>query len=80
MQRNLPLAFDFLLAKDPEYPNWKRYVVKLETPLDFDAKMNLWTEIDTRVREDLRRLSEIRSDFAEQIGDISSNLFIHMEL
>ena len=79
-QKNLPMRFDFLLGKDPEYPNWKRYVLRLDTTLDFDSKMNLWTEIDARVREDIRILHQTKPELAERIEQISLNLFIHMEL
>jgi hypothetical protein len=80
MQRDQPISFAFQLGKDPEYPKWKRYIVRLNSPLDFDSKMKLWTEMDASIREEIRRLSHAKPEISGQIENISSNLFLHMEL
>jgi hypothetical protein len=80
MERGQPIGFAFQKGEDPEYPKWRRYIVRIDSPLDFDSKMRLWTEVDAKMREEVRRLSHSKPEISGQIEDISSNLFVHMEL
>lgn len=80
LERGLPMEFDFRLGEDPEYPKWRRYILELDSNLDFDSKMTLWTEIDSSIRQELRQLGEERYEMSQRIADISSNLFVHMGL
>jgi len=80
LESKVPMEFDFAIKSDPEYPHWKRYIITVNTCLDFDAKMACWSEIDAHVRERLRQLRDSRQEDSVRIDDIGTNLFIHMEL
>ena len=80
LESEAPMELNFTIANDPEYPNWKRYVIKIDTPLDFERRMRLWSEMDAWVRKDLSRLSGATPDDSTRIKDITGNLFLDMEL
>lgn len=80
LESEAPMELNFVIVKDPEYPNWRRYVITIDTSLDFDAKMRLWSEMDARVRKDLIQLRGATSEDSTRIKDITGNLFLDMEL
>jgi hypothetical protein len=80
LESEAPMELKFAIAKDPEYPNWRRYVVTIDTSLDFDSRMRLWSEMDARVRKDLSHLRGATSEDSTRITDITGSLFLDMEL
>ena len=80
LEPEVPMELNFTIANDPEYPNWRRYIIKIDTPLDFDYRMRLWSEMDAWVRKDLSRLRGATPEDSTRIKDITGNLFLDMEL
>jgi len=74
------MKLSFTMGRDPEYPDWKRYVIRISTSLDFDARIRLWSEMDAWIRKDLSQLSGATPEESARIKDIAGNLFLDMEL
>lgn len=80
LESNVPMELSFGIAKDPEYPHWRRYVITIGTSLDFDSRMSLWSAMDATVRKDLSRLRGATPEDSTRIEGIAGNLFLDMEL
>jgi hypothetical protein len=76
----VPMKLNFSVRTDPEYPHWMRYVVTIDSSVDFDSRMKFWSEVDSKVRDAIAELCDRKPSDSARIREISKNLFIHMEL